>query len=127
MARILITGSADGLGRLTAEALHAQGHHVIVHARNAERAAHLRPLPDQGASIVIGDFADRGTVRRIAAELVEQAPLDAVIHNAGVWSERDVLPGPAAPRLPALSLCPGGFPGYLGPPSPPERRSFEDA
>jgi NAD(P)-dependent dehydrogenase (short-subunit alcohol dehydrogenase family) len=92
MARILITGSADGLGRLTAEALHAQGHHVIVHARNTGRAAHLRPLSDHGAGIVIGDFADRDAVRRIATELVKQAPLDAVIHNVGVWSGRDVMP-----------------------------------
>jgi NAD(P)-dependent dehydrogenase (short-subunit alcohol dehydrogenase family) len=92
MSRILITGSADGLGRLTAETLHAQGHDVIVHARNADRAAHLRPLTGHGAGIVIGDFADREAVRRIAAELVEQAPLDAVIHNAGVWSGRDVMP-----------------------------------
>ncbi|MGO4490965.1 SDR family NAD(P)-dependent oxidoreductase [Arthrobacter sp. 2YAF22_2] len=92
MARILITGSADGLGRLTAEALQGQGHDVIVHARNTDRATHLRPLTDHGAGIVIGDFADRDAVRRIAAELVEQAPLDAVIHNAGVWSGRDVMP-----------------------------------
>ncbi|CAA9232175.1 MAG: daunorubicin C-13 ketoreductase XF1741 [uncultured Arthrobacter sp.] len=92
MSRILITGSVDGLGRLTAEALHAQGHDVIVHARNADRAAHLRPLTDQGAGIVIGDFADRDAVRRIAAELAGQAPLDAVIHNVGVWSGRKVMP-----------------------------------
>ncbi|RJU00269.1 SDR family NAD(P)-dependent oxidoreductase [Arthrobacter frigidicola] len=92
MSRILITGSADGLGRLTAEALHAQGHDVVVHARNADRAAHLRPLTDRGAGIVIGDFADRDAVRRIAAELAGQAPLDAVIHNVGVWSGRDVMP-----------------------------------
>ncbi|WP_159803092.1 SDR family NAD(P)-dependent oxidoreductase [Arthrobacter zhaoguopingii] len=92
MSRILITGSADGLGRLTAEALHTQGHDVIVHARNADRAAHLRPLTDQGAGIVIGDFADRDAVRHIAAELADQAPLDAVIHNVGVWSGRNVMP-----------------------------------
>jgi NAD(P)-dependent dehydrogenase (short-subunit alcohol dehydrogenase family) len=92
MSRILITGSADGLGRLTAEALHDQGHDVIVHARNPDRAAHLRPLTDRGAGLVVGDFADRDAVRRIADELAEKAPLDAVIHNVGVWSGRDVIP-----------------------------------
>jgi NAD(P)-dependent dehydrogenase (short-subunit alcohol dehydrogenase family) len=92
VSRILITGSADGLGRLTAEALQAQGHEVIVHARNSNRAAHLRSLTDLGAGLVIGDFADRDAVRRIAGELAGQAPLDAVIHNAGVWSGRDVMP-----------------------------------
>lgn len=63
-----------------------------MHARNADRAAHLRPLTDQGAGIVIGDFADRGEVRSVAAELVEQSALDAVIHNVGVWSGRNVMP-----------------------------------
>lgn len=36
MARILITGAADGLGALSAEALLAQGHQVVLHARNAK-------------------------------------------------------------------------------------------
>ena len=92
MSRILITGSADGLGRLTAETLQQQGHHVIVHARNPDRAETLRPLTEQGADLVVGDFANRDEVRRIASELGDEAPLDAVIHNVGVWSGRDVMP-----------------------------------
>jgi NAD(P)-dependent dehydrogenase (short-subunit alcohol dehydrogenase family) len=42
MARIFITGSADGLGQLAAEALIAQGHRVVVHARNEKRDKRLR-------------------------------------------------------------------------------------
>jgi len=37
MARIFITGSSDGLGSLSAKLLVAQGHEVVLHARNAER------------------------------------------------------------------------------------------
>jgi len=37
MARIFITGSADGLGQLAAKALIAQGHKVVLHARNEKR------------------------------------------------------------------------------------------
>jgi len=37
MARIFITGSADGLGELSAKSLMTQGHKVVLHARNAER------------------------------------------------------------------------------------------
>lgn len=37
MARIFITGSADGLGQLAAKALIAQGHRVVLHARNEKR------------------------------------------------------------------------------------------
>jgi NAD(P)-dependent dehydrogenase (short-subunit alcohol dehydrogenase family) len=29
MSRILVTGSADGLGRLAAESLQSAGHHVV--------------------------------------------------------------------------------------------------
>ena len=37
MAKIFITGSADGLGSLAAKLLVSQGHRVVLHARNAER------------------------------------------------------------------------------------------
>ena len=37
MARIFITGSADGLGQLAAKALIAQHHQVVLHARNETR------------------------------------------------------------------------------------------
>lgn len=39
MTRIIVTGSADGLGRAAAETLLGNGHEVIVHARSAERLA----------------------------------------------------------------------------------------
>ncbi|MEO3751811.1 SDR family NAD(P)-dependent oxidoreductase [Streptomyces sp. B6B3] len=92
MSRILVTGSADGLGRLAADALVAAGHDVVVHARNRERAAGLDALVERGADVVVGDFTERDAVRRIAAELNDAKPLDAVIHNAGVWSGPAVMP-----------------------------------
>lgn len=91
MTRIFVTGSADGLGRLAAESLLAAGHDVVVHARNHDRAAALQPLVDQGAGLVVGDLADSDAVRRIATE-IEPRSVDAVIHNAGVWSGRAVMP-----------------------------------
>ncbi|WP_333774029.1 SDR family NAD(P)-dependent oxidoreductase [Streptomyces sp. IBSBF 3136] len=92
MSRILVTGSADGLGRAAAQALLSAGHEVVVHARNQERAAGLQPLVDRGAHLVVGDFTDRDAVRRIAAELNDAPGLDAVVHNAGVWSGPAVMP-----------------------------------
>ncbi|CAH0150030.1 hypothetical protein SRABI27_00499 [Pedobacter sp. Bi27] len=38
MAKILVTGSADGLGKLAATQLIAMGHQVVLHTRNAQRA-----------------------------------------------------------------------------------------
>lgn len=90
--RVLVTGSADGLGRAAAASLLAQGHDVVVHARNRHRAADLEQLVDQGAGLVIGDLADRDAVRNIAAELNGLAPVDSVIHNAGVSGGPGVMP-----------------------------------
>lgn len=90
--KILITGSADGLGRATADALLSAGHAVVVHARNQDRAAALAPLVERGADLVLGDFSNRDAVRQVATELNDRDALDAVIHNAGVWSGRAVMP-----------------------------------
>lgn len=92
VSRILVTGSADGLGRAAADSLLSAGHDVLVHARNQGRAASLEKLVERGARLVVGDFTQRDAVRRIAAELNDAEPLDAVIHNAGVWSGTAVMP-----------------------------------
>ncbi len=92
MSRILITGSTDGLGHATAEALFGAGHQVIVHARNPERAAAVSALTARGADLVIADLSDRHAVLDAADELNAGPPIDAVIHNAGVISGRSVLP-----------------------------------
>jgi NAD(P)-dependent dehydrogenase (short-subunit alcohol dehydrogenase family) len=92
VSRILVTGSADGLGRAAAAALLDAGHEVVVHARSRQRAAALDPLVRRGADLVVGDLAYREAVRRIAAELGDAKPLDAVIHNAGVWNGPAVMP-----------------------------------
>jgi NAD(P)-dependent dehydrogenase (short-subunit alcohol dehydrogenase family) len=92
MARIFITGSADGLGRAAAETLLGDGHDVIVHARSAERLANVNALLARGASAVVGDLADLDQTRAVADQLNRLGPVDAVIHNAGVLSGRHVLP-----------------------------------
>lgn len=92
MARIFITGSTDGLGRAAAQTLLADGHEVVVHARNRQRLAAAQDLIDQGAKPVIGDLADWRQTRDVADQVNRLAPMDAVIHNAGVYSGPQVLP-----------------------------------
>ncbi|MFK0046203.1 SDR family NAD(P)-dependent oxidoreductase [Streptomyces sp. NPDC090741] len=92
MSRILVTGSTEGLGRAAAESLLLEGHDVVLHARNRQRAEDVRELVDRGADLVVGDFTERDAVRRIAAELNGTRPLDAVIHNVGVYRGPDVMP-----------------------------------
>ncbi|GAA1494122.1 SDR family NAD(P)-dependent oxidoreductase [Curtobacterium herbarum] len=88
---VLVTGSTDGLGRRSAESLLADGHHVVVHARNSRRAETLADLVDRGATLVTADLADIRALWRMADDL-RGAGLTAVIHNAGVISGPDVLP-----------------------------------
>src|SRR3954464_2898988 len=92
MPRIFITGSADGLGRATAQTLLDDGHEVVVHARSAERLAAVGDLVGRGAVPVVGDLADLDQTRDVAEQVNRIGRMDAVIHNAGVSSGRTVLP-----------------------------------
>src|SRR4051812_4542902 len=92
MARIFITGSADGLGLAAAETLLGDGHEVIVHARSAERLGSLDALTGRGASAVVGDLADLEQTRAVADQVNGLGRGDAGIHNAGVNRGPHVLP-----------------------------------
>jgi NAD(P)-dependent dehydrogenase (short-subunit alcohol dehydrogenase family) len=92
MPRILITGSADGLGRAAAETLLGDGHLVIVHARSAERLPAVETLVGRGASAVVGDLSSADQTRSVADQVNRLGPVDAVIHNAGVLHGPHILP-----------------------------------
>ena len=85
MASILITGSADGLGQLAAQALIAQGHRVVLHARSAERARHAMQNAPGAAHVLAGDLSDIDETRSVADAANAWGRFDAVIHNAGVY------------------------------------------
>ena len=85
----LVTGSTDGLGRALALALAAQGAHVIVHGRNAERGqAVLDEITRSGrgsASFRAADFASLQAVREFADAIARDHPeLDLLVSNAGI-------------------------------------------
>ena len=87
MSRILITGSAQGLGRNAATTLLDDGHHVVVHARSHQRAAELSDLTARGAAVVVGDLASLEQTRSVADQVNQLGRMDAVIHNAGVYGD----------------------------------------
>ena len=90
-ARVFITGSADGLGRAAAQTLLAQGHEVVVHARNRDRLTAVRELLDRGAAAVVGDLSDPEETRDVAGQVNRLGQMDAVIHNAGVLAGPQVM------------------------------------
>ena len=84
MARVFITGSTDGLGRMAAELLLDQGHQVVLHARNPKRAQEAAARLPRAQGIVIGDLSSIAQTREVAALVNRLGRFDAVIHNAGV-------------------------------------------
>jgi NAD(P)-dependent dehydrogenase (short-subunit alcohol dehydrogenase family) len=85
MAKIFITGSADGLGQLAAKELVKQGHEVVLHARNEKRGQEaLKQVPGT-KDVLIADLADIEATKTLAEKANELGVFDAVIHNAGVY------------------------------------------
>jgi hypothetical protein len=92
MARVFITGSADGLGRAAAQTLLDDGHEVVVHARNNDRLTAVHDLIHRGAAAVVGDLSDPDQTRGIADQVNDLGQMNAVIHNAGVYTGPHVMP-----------------------------------
>ncbi|MEV5176937.1 SDR family NAD(P)-dependent oxidoreductase [Streptomyces flaveolus] len=84
MARVFITGSADGLGLAAARLLIQQGHTVTGHARNERRARQLRERLPGAEAVLVADLSSRKQTMDLAEQANEGAPFDAVIHNAGI-------------------------------------------
>src|SRR3954469_8723816 len=89
MSRVFITGSADGLGQVAARKLVSGGHEVFVHGRDEQRASEaLAGIP--GASgAVSGDLSSLEETRALAVQVNAVGHFDAIIHNAGVYSDRE--------------------------------------
>ena len=84
MARVLITGSSDGLGLMAGELLAHVGHAVTLHARNDQRAGDARRALSAAEHVVVGDLASIEGTRQVAEQANALGRYDAVIHNAGV-------------------------------------------
>ena len=87
MARVFITGSADGLGLLAARQLAAAGHQVMLHARSATRADDARRALPRAGAVAIGDVAEVAATRHVAEQVNAWGRCDAVIHNVAVGSQ----------------------------------------
>ena len=84
MTRVLVTGSADGLGQLVAGELIGQGHEVVLHARNARRGDDAMAALPKAAGVLVGDLSSIDETRDVARQANATGRFDVVIHNAAV-------------------------------------------
>src|SRR6476646_6807139 len=71
--RVFITGAASGIGRATAEAVAAQGGHLVLTDLAADRLAEA------------ADVSDHDAVRRLARRVTdEHGAMDIVMNVAGI-------------------------------------------
>ncbi|KXT12099.1 hypothetical protein AC579_7969 [Pseudocercospora musae] len=84
MARIIITGSAEGLGSLAAKELASRGHQVYLHARSASRAEDAMKNCPKAEKCFVADLSSLSEVKRLADEIKSLGSIDAIVHNAGV-------------------------------------------
>ncbi|SDM52483.1 NAD(P)-dependent dehydrogenase, short-chain alcohol dehydrogenase family [Catalinimonas alkaloidigena] len=84
MKKVVITGSTDGLGLMIATALIKQGHQVVLHARNHEKATRLKAKLPNAWDVVVGDLSSFEATTSVADQVNKLGHMDSVIHNAGV-------------------------------------------
>ena len=85
MARIFITGSADGLGQLAARLLVKEGHQVVLHARNKARGVEALAHVTGAETVLTADLSSMEETKELATEANKLGTFDAIIHNAGVY------------------------------------------
>lgn len=88
----LVTGANGGLGLETARALAAKGAHVVMAARNQEKAAEAEAdiragVPDADVEVRRLDLASLASVEQLAGSILADFDrLDLLINNAGVMA-----------------------------------------
>ena len=82
---VLITGSTDGIGLLTAKKLSADGHTVLLHGRNEAKL--IAAAKEIGGEIETyrADLSNMNDVKALAANVCKNHDtLDVLVNNAGV-------------------------------------------
>ena len=106
MARVLVTGSSDGLGLMAATLLIEQGHQVVLHGRNDRRSRDAVAAAAGAEGAVSGDLSTIAGARTVAQAANKLGRFDAVIHNAGIGyrEARRVETVPGVPSVFAVNV-----------------------
>jgi NAD(P)-dependent dehydrogenase (short-subunit alcohol dehydrogenase family) len=104
VSRIFISGSSTGLGLMAGALLVEQGHRVVLHARNADRANDAKRSLPRAEAVVQGDVETIAGAKNVAARVNELGSFDAIIHNAAVgYREQHRLTADGLPHVFAIN------------------------
>lgn len=82
---ILITGATDGIGLLTAQALAAEGHRILLHGRNAAKLEAAAKSVGGTTEQYLADLSNMADVHGLAANIrAKHSQVDVIINNAGI-------------------------------------------
>jgi retinol dehydrogenase 14 len=90
----MVTGATDGIGKETARELAGRGARLLLHGRDAGRAAAARrdicaTTGNDDVQVVLADFTSLAQVRALAAQVrTLTGKLHVLVDNAGVYQER---------------------------------------
>lgn len=94
MKTLLITGSTDGIGKLTATKLAKDGHRILAHGRNSEKLQEAiseikASAQNDKVNGYVSDLSDFGSIQKMMAQLTkEHSKIDVIINNAGVYNSK---------------------------------------
>ncbi|MBK3570094.1 MULTISPECIES: SDR family oxidoreductase [unclassified Streptomyces] len=109
MTTALITGSTAGIGAAFARRLAADGHNLVLVARNtarlAEQATELHDRHGIEAEVLTADLATDEGIETVAARLANRKnPVDLLVNNAGFGNKGRYLDVPMADELKMLKV-----------------------
>ncbi|MEV6511789.1 SDR family oxidoreductase [Streptomyces sp. NPDC051642] len=109
MTTALITGSTAGIGAAFARRLAADGHNLVLVARNTERlgeqATELHDRHGIEAEVLTADLATDKGIDTVAARLADRKnPVDLLVNNAGFGNKGRYLDVPMADELKMLKV-----------------------
>ncbi|WP_053405798.1 SDR family NAD(P)-dependent oxidoreductase [Persicobacter sp. CCB-QB2] len=88
---IFITGSTDGIGKMTAEQLAKKGHEIIIHGRNDQKVqATVESIKttsgNENIHGIVGDLSEFSTIQNLISDIKSRfSKIDILINNAGVF------------------------------------------
>lgn len=109
MTTALITGSTAGIGAAFARRLAADGHNLVLVARNTERlgeqATELHDRHGIEAEVLTADLATDKGIEAVAARLADRKnPVDLLVNNAGFGNKGRYLDVSMADELKMLKV-----------------------